>query len=143
MRPLREQFGSVRDRFRFEAAGVLSSPDPTVQNYTPIYESRGHFLKFSCGLTRARRLCETCAHGIQRKSGVCPRAEDAGAEYAPLPAGALAYMDLGVFSGARATDIHALCAWVQLGQLGVAGIGAGGDGRGRPARTAAGRRADR
>src|SRR5260370_13047427 len=82
------------------------------------------------GLTGLERLCETHGYGIQRTGGVCPGKEDAGAEYASLPGGALAYMDMGVFSGAGAADVYAVCAWVWPGQSGVAGGGAGGGGCG-------------
>ena len=58
------------------------------------------------------RLCETHAYAIQRKGGVCRGKEDAGTEYASLPAGALAYLDLGVLSGAGAADVYAVCTWV-------------------------------
>ena len=88
------------------------------------------------------RLCETHEYAIQRKGGVCPGTEDAGAEYASLPAGALAYMDMGVLSGAGSADVYVVCAWVWAGQSGVAGGGAGGDGRGGVARAAAGRGAE-
>src|ERR1700681_3904649 len=60
--------------------------------------------------------CETHEYAIRRKGGVCPGKEDAGAEYASLPAGALAYMDMGVFSGTWSADIYAVCTWVWAGQ---------------------------
>ena len=82
----------------------------------------------ACGLTCSRRLCETHAYAIQREGGICSGAEDAGAEHASLSAGALAYMDLGVFSRAGPVDLHAVCAWVWTGQSGMVGGGAGGTG---------------
>src|ERR1700687_5114547 len=78
----------------------------------------------------AGRLCETHAYAIQRQGGVCPGQEVAGAEYASLPAGALAYMDMGVLSGAGSAGVYAVCAWVWPGQSGMAGGCAGGDGSG-------------
>src|SRR5438270_9412502 len=33
-------------------------------------------------IDRSSRVCETHAYAIQRKAGVCPATEDAGAEYA-------------------------------------------------------------
>ena len=88
-------------------------------------------------MTAPRVLCETHAYAIQRESGTCPGAEDPGAEHASLPAGSLADMDLGVFSGAGTVDLFALCARVQLMEFAVAGGGSGGDRRGRSARAAA------
>src|SRR6516164_7200844 len=81
-----------------------------------------------CGLTRSRRLCETPAYAIQRQGGICPGTEDKGAEYSSLSIGALAHMDLGVFSGARPFDLHAVCARVWPAQSGVAGGSAGRNG---------------
>src|ERR1700732_43253 len=91
------------------------------------------------GLTCQQGPCETHAYAIQRNRGVCAGEEDAGAEYASLPAGALAYMDMGGLSGAGAADVYPVCAWVWPGQSGVAGGGACGDGRGGVARATAGR----
>ena len=85
-----------------------------------VHNSRPQSSATYCGLTRLRRLCETPAYAIQRKSGICPGAEDTGAEHSSLSAGALADMDLGVFSGAGSADVFAVCAWVWTRQSGVA-----------------------
>src|ERR1700748_1545954 len=66
------------------------------------------------------RLCETHAYAIWRKGGVCPGKEDPGTEYATLPAGALADMDMGVLPGAGSADVYSFCAWIWPGESGVA-----------------------
>src|SRR5580658_9755193 len=73
------------------------------------------------GLTRRLPVCETPAYAISRQGRVRPGAEDAGAEYRYLSASALAYLDLGVFSGTRTVDFHLVCAWVCAGTPGMAG----------------------
>jgi len=72
------------------------------------------------------RLCETHAYAIQRKGGVCAGKEDAGTQYASLPAGALADMDMGFLPRAWSADVYAVCSWIWAGESGVAGGGAGG-----------------
>ena len=51
------------------------------------------------------------------KVELCPGAENPGAEHPSLPAGALADLDLGLFSGAGAAHLFALCARISAGAI--------------------------